>query len=75
MVYRSRHSVCAGLARCLTPCSPPRPGPSGSPSNAAAADVFDPDEPPETKYRLAPFLTFGAEIEFAYDYRKNLGLR
>jgi alginate production protein len=49
-------------------------GPSSFPSRAAAADVFDPDAPPETKYRLAPFLTFGADLEFTYDYRKNLGL-
>jgi alginate production protein len=46
----------------------------GTPSRASAADVFDPDEPPETRYRLAPFLTFGAEIEVDYAYRKNLGL-
>jgi alginate production protein len=47
----------------------------GSPSSAAAApEVFDPDAPPDTRYRLAPFLTFGAEIEIAYEYRKNLGL-
>jgi alginate production protein len=50
-------------------------GPSGFPSDAAAAtDIFDPDAPPETRYRLAPFLTFGAEIEVTYAYRKNLGL-
>ncbi|HEX2502065.1 MAG TPA: alginate export family protein [Methylomirabilota bacterium] len=43
-------------------------------SAKAADDVFDPDEPPETKYQIAPFLTFGAEIEVVYEYRKNLGL-
>jgi alginate production protein len=41
---------------------------------ASAADVFDPDEPPETRYRLAPALTFGAELELNYEYRKNLSL-
>ena len=50
------------------------PYPSGFHSSAAAADVFDPDKPPETRYQLAPFLTFGAEVEVAYEYRKNLGL-
>jgi alginate production protein len=43
-------------------------------SARAADDVFDPDEPPETRYQIAPFLTFGAEIEVVYEYRKNLGL-
>ena len=46
----------------------------GFPAKATADDVFDPDEPPETKYQLAPFLTFGAEIEVVYEYRKNLSL-
>jgi alginate production protein len=43
-------------------------------SPAVGQDVFDPDEPPETRYRLAPFLTFGAEIQLEYEYRKNLHL-
>jgi alginate production protein len=46
-------------------------GPGHRPTSA---DVFDPDEPPETRYQLAPFLTFGANVEFTYDYRKNLAL-
>jgi alginate production protein len=40
----------------------------------SANDVFDPDDPPETRYQLAPFLTFGAHIEVTYDYRTNLAL-
>jgi hypothetical protein len=36
--------------------------------------VFDPGDPPETRYRLAPFLTFGAEIELDYTFRRNLDL-
>jgi alginate production protein len=46
----------------------------GFSARAAADDVFDPDEPPETRYEIAPFLTFGAEIEVVYEYRKNLAL-
>jgi alginate production protein len=48
-------------------CAQPRYG-------APLSEVFDPDEPPETNYRLAPYLTFGAEIELQYEYRKNLSL-
>ena len=43
-------------------------------ADPASAEVFDPDAPPETRYQLAPHLTFGAELEVTYDYRKNLGL-
>jgi alginate production protein len=43
-------------------------------SVASAADIFDPEEPPDTKYRLAPFLTFGAEIEVDYAFRGNFDL-
>ncbi len=51
-------------------------GPSWVPSSADAASpgVFDPDAPPETRYRLAPYLTFGAELKLDYEYRTNLGL-
>jgi alginate production protein len=48
--------------------------PGSGPAPASADDVFDPDEPPETRYQLAPSLTFGAELEFNYEYRKNLSL-
>ena len=40
-------------------------------SSAAQVDL---EAPPETKYRLAPFLTFGAEIEVDYAFRRNLDL-
>jgi alginate production protein len=72
----ARRGVGTGFTALLALLSVLAPGPSGSPSRAAAApsEIFDPDAPPETRYRLAPFLTFGAEIEFAYEYRKNLGL-
>jgi alginate production protein len=69
---RARRRVGPGLAALLAALSAFAPGPGSSPSSAA--DLFDPDAPPETRYRLAPFLTFGAEIELAYEYRKNLGL-
>lgn len=46
----------------------------GPGSRPTSADVFDPDDPPETRYQLAPFLTFGAHLELTYDYRKNLAL-
>ena len=68
-----RRSVGARLPALLAVLLAAGPGPSGSPSSAAA-EVFDPDAPPETRYRLAPSLTFGADLEFTYDYRKNLGL-
>jgi len=70
----ARRGVGAGLPALLTILLVSAPYPSGFHSSAAAAGVFDPDAPPETRYRLAPFLTFGAEIEVAYAYRKNLGL-
>ena len=69
---RRRVDACLGAILALVLAA--GPGPSGSLSSATADDVFDPDEPPETKYQLAPFLTFGAEIEVVYEYRKNLSL-
>ncbi len=35
---------------------------------------FDPDEPPETTIRLAPFLTFGGQVELEYRFERNLDL-
>ena len=67
----ARRGVGAGLLAILLVAAP---HPARLHPRAAAADVFDPDEPPETRYQLAPFLTFGAELEVAYEYRKNLGL-
>lgn len=45
-------------------------------SNGQAPDGkgFDPDDPPETTIRLAPFLTFGAEVELEYVLVRNLDL-
>jgi len=40
----------------------------------SAAEPFDPDAPPETRYRLTPSLTFGAEIELDYTFRRNRDL-
>jgi alginate production protein len=61
-----------GLAALLTVLSTVAPGSGSTP--ARAAEVFDPDEPPETRYQIAPHLTFGAELELTFDYRKNLAL-
>jgi alginate production protein len=65
---RRRASLATGLATLLTVLSgPARPAPS-------AADVFRLDDPPETRYRVAPGLTFGAEIELDYRFRRNRDL-
>jgi hypothetical protein len=36
--------------------------------------VFDPEAPPKTRFRLAPFLTFGAEVELEFEFEKNFDL-
>ncbi|MGH7807351.1 MAG: alginate export family protein, partial [Thermodesulfobacteriota bacterium] len=36
--------------------------------------VFDPDAPPETRIRIAPYLTFGVQLEFEYLFQRNLDL-
>ncbi|MEQ9618921.1 MAG: alginate export family protein [Deltaproteobacteria bacterium] len=36
--------------------------------------AFDPDDPPETTIKLAPYLSFGAQIEVEYKYQRNLDL-
>jgi alginate production protein len=36
--------------------------------------VFDPEAPPETRFRLAPFLTFGAEVELEFEFEQNFDL-
>lgn len=66
----------AALAALLAILSALVPGRSGPPASAAGREpgVFDPGDPPETRYRLAPFLTFGAEIELDYTFRRNLDL-
>ena len=43
-------------------------------ARAFRSSGFDPKEPPETKYRIAPYLTFGAQIEFEYKLGRNLDL-
>jgi len=45
-------------------------------SNGQAPGVreFDPDEPPEATIRIAPFLTFGGQVELEYTLERNLDL-
>lgn len=63
------------LAALLTILSGLAPGPGCTASAAEAPrQAFDPGAPPETRYRLAPFLTFGAEIELDYSFRRNFDL-
>ena len=68
---RPLHDLRTGLASLLTILSVLMPGANGSPASAAAGEPFDPEAPPETRYRLAPFLTFGAEMELDYVFRRN----
>jgi len=51
-------------------------GQSNSPQNERepVVSVFDPDAPPETRIKLAPFLTFGAQVELEYRFERNLDL-
>jgi Alginate export len=71
----ARHTVASSLATTLAALVA-FAGPSSTRSAAAAGSsgVFDPDAPPETRYRIAPFLTFGADLELSYEYQKNLAL-
>jgi Alginate export len=71
----ARHRVASRLAASLAALVA-FAGPSSTRSAAAAGSsgVFDPDAPPETRYRIAPFLTFGADLELSYEYQKNLAL-
>jgi alginate production protein len=41
---------------------------------APAQRVFDPEAPPDTRYRLTPALSFGADLELDYAFRRNLDL-
>jgi alginate production protein len=41
---------------------------------AASRPDFDPGAPPKTRFRLAPYLTFGAKIELEYEFARNLDL-
>lgn len=46
-----------------------------APGPPAGADrVFDPEDPPDTRYRLTPTLSFGADLELDYSFRSNLDL-
>jgi alginate production protein len=40
----------------------------------ARSEGFDPNEPPETRFQIAPYLSFGAQIEFEYKLERNLDL-
>jgi alginate production protein len=62
-----------GLASLLLALSAFAPGPVCAPARAAG-ERFDFDAPPETPYRLTPWLSFGAEIELDYTFRRNLDL-
>ncbi len=47
---------------------------SNGQARKARSEGFDPNEPPETKYEILPYLTFGAQIEFEYKLDRNLDL-
>jgi hypothetical protein len=68
----ARHRIGPRLAALLAVLSTFAPGSGSTP--ASMAQVFDPDEPPETRYPMMPSLTFGAHLEVNYEYRKNLDL-
>lgn len=40
----------------------------------ARSEGFDPNEPPETRFKIAPYLTFGSQIEIEYRLDRNLDL-
>jgi alginate production protein len=69
---RARHRIGPRLAALLAVLSTFAPGSGSTP--ASVAQVFDPDEPPETRYPMMPSVTFGAHLEVNYEYRKNLDL-
>ncbi|MCI0453363.1 MAG: alginate export family protein [Candidatus Dadabacteria bacterium] len=60
----------------LTFCVTESNGQSNSPQDEeeSAESRFDPDAPPETKIKIAPFLTFGAQIGLEYVLERNLDL-
>ena len=47
---------------------------SSGQARKARSEGFDPNEPPETRFQIAPYLTFGAQIEFEYKLDRNLDL-
>ncbi|HXG31546.1 MAG TPA: alginate export family protein [Thermodesulfobacteriota bacterium] len=48
--------------------------PSSEDERRPVFSSFDPDAPPETRIKVAPFLTFGAQIENEYRLERNLDL-
>lgn len=40
----------------------------------ARSEGFDPNEPPETRFKIAPYLTFGSQIEIEYRLDRNVDL-
>jgi alginate production protein len=47
---------------------------SSGQARKARSEGFDPNEPPETKYQILPYLTFGSQIEFEYKLLRNIDL-
>ncbi|GJM15575.1 MAG: hypothetical protein DHS20C13_09020 [Thermodesulfobacteriota bacterium] len=47
---------------------------SSGQARKARSEGFDPNEPPETKYQILPYLTFGSQIEFEYKLDRNKDL-
>jgi len=47
---------------------------SSGQARKARSEGFDPNEPPETKYQILPYLTFGSQIEFEYKLDRNIDL-
>lgn len=48
--------------------------PTSSFAQSKKSIEFDPDDPPETTIRLAPYLTFGGQLEVEFDYKRNFDL-
>lgn len=68
----SLFAIVFSLILCVTELN----GQATLPQSGQAPGVsnFDPDEPPETTIRLAPFLTFGGQVELEYRLERNLDL-
>jgi alginate production protein len=47
---------------------------SSGQARKARSEGFDPNEPPETKYQILPYLTFGSQLEFEFKLDRNLDL-
>ncbi|MGB3363809.1 MAG: hypothetical protein WBB48_03435, partial [Thermodesulfobacteriota bacterium] len=47
---------------------------SSGQARKARSEGFDPNEPPETKYQILPYLTFGSQLEFELRLDRNLDL-